>query len=637
MMASQTGKTLCLNLDCEYIIHHLKQSLLMVRPTIEAARDWMRGKFIPTTQATPCMNGLLSEPRKKGANSTGLNRRFPGGAMRVIGANSVSSFRSDSLAHVRQDEIDAYKESKEGDPCALADRATKTFSNATKVKSSTCTLKGFSRIESGFDSGDKEYYFQPCPCCGHFQWLKTEQNKFSFTGEEIARFEVPGFHPNQYTWEIGNLPVKDTKKAIYVCESCNRGWTDQQRIEGYLSGHAANPPVMVNGIALRAEWRATAPFNGILSMAVNCMIVTMGIKPGFVSYLHQFAEEFLEAKRGGREKFMAWTNMSKNEPFEDAAQKVEWKDVKARAEDYQVFENKNGDLELELPMGAVFPCFSVDVQIEPPRVEIASYAWGVGEEVWSMDYKVIHGDFDMPDMRDRVEAYLLGKRFHHPVLGEIGFEAGTFDSGKQTKVYAVYKICAQHRLNNWYACKGYDQALGSVYRVKKEKRFGGLILDINTDYMKTLIYDRLKNTEPGPRYIHYPKESIETTLRGQPATLTTPFNDRFFRMLCSEKRVFKGKAFHWVKPTSGTRNEGLDTTVYAFAVYEMAKQEGKIAKLTEEAKKLSGQKDYVIKPAEKMPELKQVTIPSRAPVNPNRRPMQRPMRGPGGMFNPLGI
>ena len=267
MGASQAmGKTVCLILLTEYVIHQVRKSIVMVRQTIDSCLDWKRDKLLPTINATPGMAGLLVDPRKRDSQSTSLNQRFPGGSLRLIGANSPSGFRSSSAPVVFQDEIDAFQENPEGDPCALADRSAITFSDAWLIKTSTTTLEGTSRIHAGYMLGDQQKYFVPCPLCGGFQHLKTEQMKFSFTAEEHARFIendesriengelgiVKGKKPrseiqhskfniqnsfkeivNGNVWEIGAFAIQDTPRTIYVCEHCHRGWTDAQRIDAY--------------------------------------------------------------------------------------------------------------------------------------------------------------------------------------------------------------------------------------------------------------------------------------------------------------------------------------------------------------------------------------------------------------------
>ena len=553
MMASQSaGKTMCLILILEFVICILKKSIIAVRATKDTAQEWMREKFIPTVEATECMKGLLKDPRSRGSNSTSLSRKFPGGSIKAIGAKSPMAFRGTSAPVVVQDEVDSYVTLKEGDPCALADRAAKTFSEAILLKCSTPTLINFSKIFEGFLSGDQQYYFVPCPVCGGFQHLKTENLKFSFTAEEYEETKRPDFDPSDYTWQIGEFSIKDTQRAIYVCECCQHGWTDTQRIQAYMSGHPDNPPIVIAGKDLRAEWRATAPFKGIRSRHLNGMYMTIGLKKGYENYLHQFSEEFLTAVRGGRETLMVWTNIFKCWVFEDAHEKVEWKTVKDRAEDY--------DARKELPAQVCWIAGGVDVH--PDRIELVFYGWGHEQEAWALEHRVIYGDFDMPEMQESVSDYLLKKRFKHPVLGELTVSAIAFDSGKQTKVQAVYKFCGKHKLSNFWSVKGFDQALGEVYQRKVERRFGGWRFNFNVDYLKNLIFDRLKNTDDGPRKIHFPKH----------------FTDMFYQQLCSEKRIavknkLGGFSLQWVKISSAWRNEMLDATVYSFGVYEICRQD----------------------------------------------------------------
>ena len=221
---------------------------------------------------------------------------------------------------------------------------------------------------------------------------------------------------NGNVWEIGAFAIQDTPRTIYVCEHCHRGWTDAQRIDAYLSGHPDNPPIVLeenpkseirnpkqpeaenpksetrnpkpletpgseirdsrleirNSGALRAEWRATAPFNGIRSRHLNGMYTIVGLKKKYSNYLHQWAEEFLAAKRGGRAKLMTWTNLFKNEPFAEASEKMEWAPLKERAEDF------GPDLEPQ----AILVLGAGDVQQNPPRVEILWVAFGPLEEAW---------------------------------------------------------------------------------------------------------------------------------------------------------------------------------------------------------------------------------------------------------------
>ncbi len=642
MLASQAGgKTFCIIFLCEYVIAVLRKSMLVVRATKETALEWIRDKFLPTSRATPAMAGLLKETRARDSESTALNRRYPGGRIKVAGAKSPATLRGGTCGIVFQDEIDSYLTTKEGDPLKLADRAAITFRNAWKLKASTPTLEGFSRVAAGYERGDKKRYFLPCPVCGEFQVLsffpdgdfgeeKEFQGclKFSFTAEEYARFENapdPAAVPSQYEWEAGEFPIRDPRRAFYVCKYCRHGWNDTQRIQSYLSGHQDNAPVLVNGKELRAHWRATAEFKGTRSRHLSGMYLVMGLEKDYDNFFHQFAQNFLTAKEDGRETLMVWYNTFLAVVFREAGQKTDWKTLKERAEDY--------DANTELPAQVLWIAFSVDVQ--PDRVEILWLGWGEHQEVWALDYHVIYGDLDMPSMQEKLSEYLFNKRFKHPILGNLSFKAGGIDSAHQTKIQAVYQFAGKYRGRNIFAVRGFDDALGAVYRAVQERRFGGLRVNLNVDYLKTHLFERLNNKEPGPRYIHFPKQ--EVMLRAPDGTETkvkTRFDSRFYMGLCSEKRFpikqpNGGYKYQWRKVTSSARNEQLDTMVYGLGIYEFAGEDEWIRrKWREISEKLAEKNPPVQPPGPPQPPEEKLPKASEPPVEKKLPELQKAKAGP---------
>ena len=340
-----------------------------------------------------------------------------------------------------------------------------------------------------------------------------------------------------------------------------------------LEGIQHSPFKIQNSGALRAEWRATAPFKGIRSRHLNGMYTIVGLKKKYANYLHQWAEEFLTAKRGGRAKLMAWTNMFKNEPFAEASEKMEWAPLKERAEDF------GPDLEPQ----AVLVLGSADVQQNPPRVEILWVAFGPLEEAWLLEWEVVAGDFDMPDTQERLAAHIAGKRFEHPYLGQIAPYALAMDYGHQTKVRAVFNFCRRHRScdsTRVYPIKGFDQSLGGLWEQHYDRRYHVQKFYFNVDAFKSLIFDRLKITEHGPHRIHIPKENVSYISRdGVRRSYTTTFNTSFYTELCSERRIPKRQKdgtlkYQWVKISQSARNEPLDLMDYVYGLYETQKLGG---------------------------------------------------------------
>jgi phage terminase large subunit GpA-like protein len=526
-IASQLGKTLCIVIIIEFHVDHAPCAMQVVYPTLDSAKSWMREKLLPTIKDTPKLKGKLKEIRAKDSESTTLNRKFAGGNLTALGANSPSGFRQRSKKISIQDEIDAYETTAEGDPVSLGDRATITFHDAIRLKSSTVTLKGISRIEAGIERSDKQMYFLPCWKCGTYQTLKHVNFKFTFKQEDGSE-------------------KRDTENAVFVCENpaCGAHWSDQQRLAAIFSGHPDNPPVIVNQIALRAEWRATAPFTGIRGRLLSGYYQTIGKKRSFKSYLHQFAEQFLVAKAGGKETLRVWTNIFLNEAWEESAEQVQWSPLLERCEDY----------EGELPIEVCLLTASGDVQKD--RIELLVKGWGDEEESWQIEKHVIYGDFDLPEIQKQVSDY-LDKKFKHPSGVEIPITATAIDSGHKTK--SVYKFCRDNFSRRIYAVKGSNAPNSPLVTPHKNKHYGIWLYSVGTDTAKDSIFSRLKIEDAGARFIHFPIK------RG--------FNEAYFKQLCSEKLqtyMEKGQVRRkWIKQFE--RNEALDLEVYNLAAMDILK------------------------------------------------------------------
>jgi len=95
-------------------------------------------------------------------------------------------------------------------------------------------------------------------------------------------------------------------------------------------------------------------------------------------------------------------------------------------------------------------------------------------------------------------------------------------------------------------------------RMRRRNRKGMPVEPIGVDQGKALIYARLKLTEPGKGYIHFP--------------IHPAFDDEYFAQLAAEKLVTKTKGHRpfqeWVQTRA--RNEALDCMVYALAALRLS-------------------------------------------------------------------
>ena len=178
-----------------YVIHHAPGPMLAVQPSVELAKRFSQQRIDPLIEESPVLREKVAPARSRDSGNTVLSKEFPGGILVMTGANSAVGLRSMPVRYLFLDEVDAYPPSAddEGDPVALAEARTRTFSWRRKVfLASTPTIKGLSRIEREYEASDQRRYFVPCPHCGQGQWLKFERLRWQNGQPETAAYFCEG-------------------------------------------------------------------------------------------------------------------------------------------------------------------------------------------------------------------------------------------------------------------------------------------------------------------------------------------------------------------------------------------------------------------------------------------------------------
>jgi phage terminase large subunit GpA-like protein len=186
-----------------YVIHHAPGPMLSVQPTVELAKElakrFSQQRIDPLIEESPVLREKVAPARSRDSGNTVLSKEFPGGILVMTGANSAVGLRSMPVRYLFLDEVDAYPPSAddEGDPVALAEARTRTFSWRRKVfLASTPTIKGLSVIEREFEASDQRRFFVPCPHCGEsqplqFESLRWEKGKPETAAYHCAHCETP--------------------------------------------------------------------------------------------------------------------------------------------------------------------------------------------------------------------------------------------------------------------------------------------------------------------------------------------------------------------------------------------------------------------------------------------------------------
>ena len=326
LFGAQLGKTELLLNAIGYFIDAQPASMLFLMPTLSTAQKFSQKKLAPMIAETPALVGKVKYPRERDSGNTILSKDFLGGSMVIAGSNSPSSLRQISTRIVLMDEIDAYEMSAgaEGDPCQLAIARAANFHDALILRSSTPTIRGASRIEAAYEDSDQRKWMCPCPKegCGKRQWLK---------------------------WKQVRWPEGKPEDAVYVCEHCQEELNDTQRVQMVMKG----------------EWQASKPEARAKGYWLNGLNRIMGRKKQFKSYLHEFAHNFLEAKKRGREHLKVWTNTFLAETWEESGERIASDEMIKRCEDYPA---------KTLPEGVL--CLTLGADLQKDRAVLTVLGWG---------------------------------------------------------------------------------------------------------------------------------------------------------------------------------------------------------------------------------------------------------------------
>lgn len=521
MKSAQIGGTEVGNCWLGYIIHHSPAPVLYVMPTVEIAEKASKQRIAPMIEESPVLRELVAPARSRDSGNSLLTKSFRGGVMMLTGANSAAGLRSMPIKDLFADELDAWPDDVEGEgsPLALAEKRTTTFARRKVFMVSTPTIKDQSRIEREYERSDKRRYFVPCPDCGHKQWLRWR-----------------GFDddPDESRAKEYRLRWLDEKKtaAGYLCEDC--GTLIEER----------HKTTMLRG----GEWRATAAGDGITKgYHINSLYSPAGWK-SWVEILQEF-----ELASQDPSLLKTFVNTTLGEPFEEAfSVRIDADGLSKRAENYPL---------MSVPEGGLVLTAGIDVQ--PNRIEIATRAWGIGEESWLVNYSVVHGDPFRPELWDQV-LDVLDTPYPHASGAMMAVYAAAVDSGDGNSTHQVYAFCRQQKRRHIFPIKGMSTpgrpALGKP--TKQDINIRGQVIrrgvelwPVGSDTIKTLMFGRIKGNTPGPGCYHWPMGLPSEYWTGLTAERQqTKFINGF------PKRV-------WVKK-EGARNEPVDTEVYAYAALQ---------------------------------------------------------------------
>lgn len=498
-------------------------AIIWMWQTLDRAKEWAPNDLAALIRDTPALANQVEIGARKSAGKM-LFKKFPGGSLSVIGANSPGGLRAKRARVILCDEVDAYPASAgaEGDPISLVAKRQVTFWNRKRVLASTCTIKGASRIEAAYLDSDQRKFYVPCPHCSEH-------------AGHLDGFQVLDWKRLLYPRDLE--PTADN--VVYPCKECGVELTEIDK------------PWML----ARGEWRKENLEPRVRHVAgfwIN------ELYSPFVEW-YRMALNWQEAtrQRGNQQLLKTFVNLSLAQTWVDDGWVVDATELMERREEYP---------PPALPAGVTVVTCGVDVQAD--RLELEVVGWGKGEESWSIEFLQFVGDtsgiqptrtpggtlLESPWLR--LEKYLTETRFPHAWGIRLDIAATFVDSGHHAHVVYAFTKKLQDAGLRCYASKGVSGfARPAIGKVSRQSRNKVKLFPVGVDVLKETTYARLRIKDPGAGYMHFSKSKNDAD---------------FFAQLTAEElkpKYVRGFPMRvWTLPP-GKRNEALDCRVYATAAF----------------------------------------------------------------------
>ena len=504
MSSAQVGKSEVILNQIGYHIDYDPAPMLYLLPTDTMAEVFSKDRVSPMIRDTPSLKAKVETVKSRSSGNTILHKTFNGGHLTFIGANAPSQLASRPIRIVFADEVDRFPDSAgtEGDPLSLAVKRTTTFWNRKIIVVSTPTIKGISKIEKEYEASSQEHLNVACPHCGKFQTYEWEQLKFDH--------------------ESG---TRDFKLLGYKCRYCGKIEREVLWKRQPIKWIAERPEIKdVRGFHLNelaSPWKAW----------------------------DEIIEDFLEAKRKGRETLKVWHNTSLGLPWEEDGD-LDIKDILLR---------RRKMYNCDVPKEAVVLTCGVDVQDN--RLEYEVVGWGKEKRSWGIKYGVLMGDPGKPDVWRMLDDVIFANYEREDDL-KMQIMTTCIDSGGHF-TNEVYDYCKKREMRRVWAVKGQGgSGVPYIQRPKKRNKAGAFLFNIGVDVGKDTMASRLKTQfEYESGYCFFPVESEKG------------YDEQYFEGLTAEKRNIRtvnGRTvINWVKKYEGIRNEPFDLRNYATAALEI--------------------------------------------------------------------
>lgn len=513
--SSQVGKTECEMNMLGYAIDIDPGPIMLVMPTVDNAKDFSKRRIAPMIRDTKPLREKIAKAKSRDGENTVLKKAYPGGMLTMTGSNSPASLASVPARYVFGDERDRWAKDAggEGDPWGLVEARTITFYNYKMVEVSTPTIKGYSAIESAFNTGTQEYWCVKCPHCGEYTFIRFDNIRFEHHSNKVNG-------KKQY--------IVDS--VSYCCPECGCVSSEAEMRKQPRKWIAKNPEAYKNGV--RSFW-----INAFSSpwMPWDKLVL-----------------RFLEAK-DDPEKLKTVYNTLFGELWEDRGDLEDEDEMLARREPY----------DADLPEGVL--CLTCGVDTQDNRLEYEVVGHGRFGENWGIEKGYIMGKPSEKDVWERLDG-VIDRSYYFKNGKALRISLTFIDSGGHY-TQEVYEQCNKRINKRVFAIKGkggegvpFTGPPSKVNIVRDDKVVGKAwlyVLGVDAGKERIMSGLKVKKQDDGtsPRYSHFPLNESKG------------YDSNYFSGLLSEKMTYKNGKWSWEKLPGHNRNEALDCRNYANAAF----------------------------------------------------------------------
>ncbi|WP_372918685.1 phage terminase large subunit family protein [Sandarakinorhabdus sp.] len=487
-------------------------AVLVMLPTVKEGADYNRLKLQPMIDATPAVAARVRRVVSRDeTGSTTTFKAFRGGYLQIVGANSSANLQMRTARVLLNEEISEFPFDVDGrgDPLLLAEERLQGNTGREKIIDiSTPALEGTCRVTKLYARSSRGRYMVPCPHCHIGQALEFKNLR----------------------WKLGDDPAEHS--AEYACASCGV----------LIAGH--HKPAMIAA----GTWVHERP--ELLELHVGFHI--NALYSPFLTWL-DVAKKYETARDAGSLK--VFTQQQLGLPFKEEGEAPDHARLHATRE-------RDRPLK-QIPPQALWITGAADVQGD--RIEWDVYAWGPGLTAWLIDTGIIIGQptdeapwRQLSEVADRRYTDARGRTWPIDAFG--------CDSGYQSQAVYRWASADPAPTGRRFALDGRGgltlPALGTPKKIDIDwegQKVGAILLwPVGTHSLKLDHYAAIRRTVK-------PLAADGSVPRGL-LHLPGVVDEEYCRQLTAEffHQPAKGKS-EW-RVITGTRNERLDTAVYARAL-----------------------------------------------------------------------